>query len=52
MCLTATLATSRVMTLHEPTVDLMQQIDPDALTPKQALDVLYQLKELLAANLN
>jgi DNA mismatch repair protein MutS len=33
-------------------LDLIQQIDPDALTPKQALDVLYQLKELLTSNLN
>jgi DNA mismatch repair protein MutS len=30
-----------------PVVEKLQEIDPDALTPREALDVLYQLKRLL-----
>jgi DNA mismatch repair protein MutS len=30
-----------------PAVGLLEEIDPDALSPKQALEVLYRLKALL-----
>jgi DNA mismatch repair protein MutS len=30
-----------------PAMDFLEQINPDELTPKQALQVLYQLKSLL-----
>lgn len=29
-----------------PAIELLQTLDPDALTPRQAMDVLYQLKSL------
>jgi hypothetical protein len=30
-------------------LDKLQALDPDALTPKQALDALYEIRKLLGA---
>ncbi|HFD92014.1 MAG TPA: DNA mismatch repair protein MutS, partial [Gammaproteobacteria bacterium] len=32
---------------HQPLVDALESLDPDSLTPRQALDALYHLRSLV-----
>ena len=36
--------------LPSPVIDALKKINPDNLTPRQALDHLYRLKEIYAKN--